>query len=296
MNNISTLTSKNTSIRTLVAPHRSVGQGILNKRLSQKRYFSEVKKPMSTASSQGTKPTIPTKPKTSTVILPSSFETSKMKYEEPKKNALGSIFVPLSYDSEAGFPKTLKIQTPTVRVPWGIVKTQFSTLDKQNENPPEPRPRLIISLEDADTNDAMKKFSDFLGRFDEKMLAFALKEKANWFKSSKPLTPDILKYNYKASIRPPKDSERFAPTMSLKIPTFSDGKVSVDVYGVDHELVPLEYIKSNAKVTAIVEPRSIYFIQGSWGVTWNALQIRVDDPGVDSPSKMAQLTEYAFLD
>jgi len=221
------------------------------------------------------------------VLLAPSVELSKLKYEEAKKNSLGSQYIPLSYDSEPGRPKTLKLQTPVVRVPFGISKFES---DKDNKG---TSLRLNISLDELDKFPDIKKFYELIHKFDEKMISFALKEAKNWFKLGKPITPDVIRYNYKPSLRPPKDPS-FAHMMSLKIPTFPDGKVGLAVYQ-HQEQVPLDTIKHNAKVVAIIEPRSIYFIGGNWGVTWSALQVKVEDPGIEV-ARGGPLKEYAFLD
>jgi len=202
---------------------------------------------------------------------------------------LGAPYIPLSYDSELGRVKTLKIQTPTVRVPFGV--TKFSS-DKDNKPAANPTLRLNISLDEIDKVPEMKKFYELIHKFDEKMISFALKEAKNWFKVGKPITPDVIRFNYKTSLRPPKDP-KFPHSMSLKVPTFQDGKVNLDVYH-DHDHVPLETIKANAKVVAIIEPRSIYFIGGNWGVTWVALQVKIEDPGAEV--RQGQLSQYAFID
>ena len=128
------------------------------------------------------------------------------------------------------------------------------------------------------------------------MISFALKEGKNWFKN-KALPVDVLRYNYKTTIRAPKD-DKYGPTMSLKLPTFTDGKFSVTVFGPDNEIVPLENIKQNAQLKLIMEPRSLYFISGNWGVTWSVLQIKVEDFGQDmgQRSQGSGLTEYAFIE
>jgi len=230
---------------------------------------------------------VQSQPKGSFVLLPGNVELSKLKYEEVRKNASGATYIPLSYDSEPGRPKTLKVQTPIARVPFGVTKFE-------GEKDRSSTLKLSISLDEIDTNPDMKKFYELIHKFDEKMISFALKEAKNWFKLGKPITPDVIRFNYKPSLRPPKD-QKYSHTMGLKIPTFADGKVSLDVYH-NQEHVPLDIIKSNAKIVAIIEPRSIYFIGGNWGVTWAALQVKVEDPGVETKRGSGALSDYAFIE
>lgn len=147
-------------------------------------------------------------------------------------------------------------------------------------------------MDDVEKNPDVKKFFDFLHKFDEKMISFALKEAKSWFKG-KAVNSEILRFTYKPTIRPPKDP-KYAHTMGVKVPVFQDGKVNLEVY-YNQEHVPIETIKQNAKIVAILEPRSIYFIgTGNWGVTWSALQVKVVDPGTDT--KEGGLSEYAFIE
>jgi len=72
----------------------------------------------------------------------------------------------------------------------------------------------------------------------------------------------------------------------------------VNVY-YEQQHVPLETIKYNAKAVAIIEPRSIWFIGGSWGVTWQAIQIKIEETGAErseGSTRSDVLTEYAFIE
>jgi len=147
-------------------------------------------------------------------------------------------------------------------------------------------------LDGFEGNPEVKSLYDFLARFDEKMITLGLKESKNWFKSSKPISVEVLRHNYKSSLKIAKD-EKFAPLMSVKIPVIQDKPLVFVFQGQEH--VPIETIKYNAKVAVIVEPRSIWFIGGNWGVTWNAIQIKIEDPGASS-LRDSGLPDYAFID
>ena len=121
--------------------------------------------------------------------------------------------------------------------------------------------KINIALDDLETNLDVKKFYELVHKFDEKMISFALKEAKNWFKMGKPITPEVIRFNYRPSLRPPKDA-KFSHTMGLKVPIFQDGKVNVDVY-YNQQRVSIDTLKSNSQIVAIIEPRSIYFIGGT---------------------------------
>eukprot|EP01118_Nematostelium_gracile_P007995 TRINITY_DN2625_c0_g1_i3.p1 TRINITY_DN2625_c0_g1~~TRINITY_DN2625_c0_g1_i3.p1 ORF type:complete len:162 (-),score=51.80 TRINITY_DN2625_c0_g1_i3:133-618(-) len=151
---------------------------------------------------------------------------------------------------------------------------------------------LQMSLDGIESNPSMKQFYDFLQKFDEKMMSFALKEAKVWFKN-KPVSPELLRVMYKPSLKVREDGS-FPPAFKVKIPTFGD-RIATDVY-YNKEQASLDLIQKRAQVVSIVEPRMVWFISNSsWGVSWAALQIKVLEPGSDAGFGN-RLSEYAFLD
>eukprot|EP01118_Nematostelium_gracile_P007994 TRINITY_DN2625_c0_g1_i1.p1 TRINITY_DN2625_c0_g1~~TRINITY_DN2625_c0_g1_i1.p1 ORF type:complete len:277 (-),score=84.51 TRINITY_DN2625_c0_g1_i1:133-963(-) len=239
------------------------------------------------AANATTPPQRPPSKNSNAVLLPSSVDLSKLKLDEVKKNSQGGTIIPLSYDTDnAGRPVTLKIQTPVVRVPSGITKaTDMKTGEVTGLS-------LQMSLDGIESNPSMKQFYDFLQKFDEKMMSFALKEAKVWFKN-KPVSPELLRVMYKPSLKVREDGS-FPPAFKVKIPTFGD-RIATDVY-YNKEQASLDLIQKRAQVVSIVEPRMVWFISNSsWGVSWAALQIKVLEPGSDAGFGN-RLSEYAFLD
>lgn len=210
------------------------------------------------------------------VILTENVDLSRVKFAPPKKNARGGQFVTISYIYER---KPLRIQTPPLRLPFGVSRPDDSLINSNTWS-------LQVSFDEMDSNPEIKQFFEFVKRFDELTLNTALAEAKQWF-PGKSVASEIIKNNFRQNIKPPKDA-KYSPIMKFKIPV-SGTEPRVEVF-LETEKVPVDAITRNCRVISIIEPRSVWFISGQFGVSWAVLQTKI----VENPE--THLDTYAFID
>lgn len=91
---------------------------------------------------------------------------------------------------------------------------------------------------------------------------------------------------FKSQVKHHKEG-KYAPVLKIKLP-HTNGEFSGKVYNDKKEEVGIDYVTKGCKVTAIVELRSVWIIDNSFGVTFKAPQLRA--------SKQNKLDDYAFID
>jgi len=120
--------------------------------------------------------------------------------------------------------------------------------------------------------------------FEELVILHGQRNSKNLF--GVPSVPDIIKHNFRSVVR---RTESFPPLMGIKIPTFQ-GKPTTRAFQAK-QIVPIENIKRNAKLTIITEPSSIWVVGTNWGVAWKALQIKIEHVGEEET-----LATYCFVE
>jgi hypothetical protein len=114
-----------------------------------------------------------------------------------------------------------------------------------------------------------------------------------WFKAD--LSRDVVKAFYTPMIKFSKDKEGnllpYPPTIKLKLRR-NDGQFVAKFYdktGTPYKDTPVEdLIMKGAKLTVIMECRSVWFSGSKYGVTWQAKQIAIDN------KMSAKIGDFAF--
>jgi len=110
-----------------------------------------------------------------------------------------------------------------------------------------------------------------------------VKNSKTWFKAD--LSRDVVKAFYTPMVKYSKDKEgnvlvQYAPTIKLKLRR-NDGQFVAKFYdktGTAYKDTPVEeLIVKGAKLTVIMECRSVWFSGSKYGVTWQAKQIAIDN-------------------
>lgn len=195
------------------------------------------------------------------ILSSKDVSVENLQFSIPKINTFGgqSIFI-------TNNDKKLYIQTPKCYVDSGVTTfyTDFG----------EPRLSLKLSL-DSKTQ-SMNLFKTFFEDFDSHNVAFGTKQSMKWFK--KHLTEDVVKQLYKSQLQ--------NNSIKLKL-NCKNGKFDGDVFDKNNKEISLDSIKSGMYVKAIIECVGMYFVPNEFGVTWKAIQLKVEDPGISG---------YSFID
>lgn len=217
----------------------------------------------------------------SAVVSVASFDASKVTFSPLKMLDSGGKSAYLNYDSRA-----LVMQIGSLAVPYGM-----SVFDKAGP----VKYSVELSLRGYDGADA-KAASIYkaLAALDEHMLNAGVENSKQWFKSS--LNKDVVKAFYTPTVRFSKDADGnpkpYPPTVKLALRQ-RDGKFETAVYDDKKRPltdIPLEdVLMKGSQITALIQCTGVWFAGSKYGLSWKAVQIRVD--------KMPDaIRGFAFLD
>lgn len=212
----------------------------------------------------------------SQVLTPSEIDVTKFTFGQVKSLESGSKMVSVFYE---GNP--LIVELPSLSVPFGV-----NVFDKNGP----PKFSADFSFRGADDNDAIREAQEFLESFDERMVDAGVTNAAKWLKMAP--NREVIKAIYTPSLRYSKDAEGnlkpYPPTFKAPLKKRKDGSFETDFYNAAErdekgglqkfpEDMSVEQILSKRTwATPIVQCTGIWIAGSKFGVTWKALQIRVD--------------------
>jgi hypothetical protein len=206
------------------------------------------------------------------IVSVKNFNPANISFAPLKRLDSGGAQVYMNYAYDASTRKNLTVQVGTLPVPYGL-----NVFDKAGPI----KYSVDISLRGYDENAKVKQIFDFFTQLDEFMIDQGVANSKQWFKS--PLTRDVVKAFYTPTVRWAKDAEGnikpYPPTVKLQLRQ-REGKFDVELYDENkNELkgVRLEdVLVKGAQVTALIQATSVWFAGSKFGISWKALQIRMD--------------------
>lgn len=206
------------------------------------------------------------------IVSVKNFNPTNISFAPIKRLDSGGSQVYMNYNYDASTRKNLTVQVGTLPVPYGL-----NVFDKAGPI----KYSVDISLRGYDDNAKVKQVYDFFSQLDEFMIDQGVANSKQWFKSS--LTRDVVKAFYTPTLRWAKDAEGnvkpYPPTVKLQLRQ-REGKFDVELYDENkNELkgVRLEdVLVKGAQVTALIQATSVWFAGSKFGISWKALQIRMD--------------------
>ena len=198
-------------------------------------------------------------------IKPTSFTPSI-----PKRNQNGALRVDLTYSDPALAGCVYLLQTPKLRLPFGLSCNEFNDNSKSYS--------LSMSLDNLKSgSDSEMQFVKGIQLIDDHIKRLAVENSKAWFKTS--MSEQVIDELYKPSIR---YSDDWAPLFRCKLP-FWDDKFACDFYdGSKNKVSPLD-IKPNSNSICLLQLSSIWFMAKQFGCVWtvrqgqNFPQIKYDD-------------------
>ena len=217
----------------------------------------------------------------SAVVSPSSFDVSNMSISAPKLLQSGAKMANLNYDG-----RRLTMQVGSLPVPYGM-----SVYDKAG--PVKYSVDMSLRGYEGENLKAKSIFEAF-SALDEYMIQQGVDNSKAWFKQS--LSKDVVKAFYTPCLRFGKDAEGnikpFPPTVKVALKQ-RDGKFDTRVYDdKKRELTELpmeDILVKGANITALIECTGVWFAGSKYGISWKAVQIRVD-------SLPDRIRGFAFLE
>ena len=209
-------------------------------------------------------------------MQPSSFDVSKVSISQPKVLDSGGKMAYLNY----GDGKRLLIQTPSLPAPFGI-----SVFDKAGP----PKYSVDLALRGYQDQTKPKALFAALQKLDEFMIDQGVKNSKMWFKTD--MKREVVEAFYTPCVRFGKDKQgnqtAYPPNLKVQLRRKRDGSDFECLFydqksKGDPDAQPLrgipaeELLVKRSEMTALIECTGVWFAGGKFGVSWKAVQIRLD--------------------
>ena len=206
------------------------------------------------------------------IVSPKNFTCANIVITPLKSLDSGAKQAYVNYAYDANTRKNLSVQISTLPVPYGM-----NMFDKAGP----PKYSVDLSLRGYDENPKVKQIYEMFTALDEYMIDQGVANSKTWFKAQ--LTRDVVKAFYTPLVRWSKDAEGnvkpYPPTLKVQLKQ-RDGKFDVTVFDENkNELkgVPLdELLVKGSQVTSVIQCTSLWFAGSKFGLSWKAVQIRMD--------------------
>ena len=212
----------------------------------------------------------------SPIVQPSNFDVSKVSISQPKVLESGGKMAYLNYaDSRA-----LVIQTPSLPAPFGL-----SVFDKAGP----PKYSVDLALRGYQDQPKVKALYNALETLDKYMIDLGVKNSKLWFKTE--MKREVVEAFYTPCVRFGKDKQgnqtSYPPNLKVQLRRNRDG-TDFDCAFYDHKskgdphAQPLkgipaeELLVKKVELTALVQCTGVWFAGGKFGVSWKAVQMRLD--------------------
>lgn len=211
----------------------------------------------------------------SPVVQPSSFDVSKVSISQPKVLDSGGKMAYLNYGE-----KRLLIQTPSLPAPFGM-----SVFDKAGP----PKYSVDLALRGYQDQPKSKALFAALQKLDEYMIDQGVKNSKAWFKAD--MKREVVEAFYTPCVRFGKDKQGnqtpYPPNLKVQLRRKRDGSDFECLFydqksKGDPDAQPLrgipaeELLVKRSELTALIECTGVWFAGGKFGVSWKAVQIRLD--------------------
>ena len=212
----------------------------------------------------------------SPIVQPSSFDVSKVSISQPKVLDSGGKMAYLNY----GDARALVIQTPSLPAPFGM-----SVFDKAGP----PKYSVDLALRGYQDQPKVKALFTALSALDQFMIDLGVKNSKLWFKTE--MKREVVEAFYTPCVRFGKDKQGnqtpYPPNLKVQLRRKRDGSDFECLFydqksKGDPDAQPLrgipaeELLVKRSELTALIECTGVWFAGGKFGVSWKAVQIRLD--------------------
>jgi hypothetical protein len=225
------------------------------------------------------------KSSTPVVLSSSEWNTSSIRYMQPKVNDRGAKSINIISTQSN---RSLHISTPLMMT-WGI--SDF--VDEKGESDGKFSMSLNFPNEDY-SNASTTEFLSKLKQFENQILDDAVKNSEAWFGES--MSREVAKHTFFPFLKYSKDkmTKKFdytkPPSIRAKVPNYSN-KWNVEIYNTKGELIfpcdndnmtPMDFVPKKSNVACVLQCGGLWFGGKGWGITWKVNQIVVKPQEVQS--------------
>ena len=216
----------------------------------------------------------------SQVVKINEFSTSNLTLGQVKVMESGGKMCSLNYNGGK-----LMTQIGSLALPYGM-----NVFDKAGPI----KYSIDLSLRGHEENPKVQNIYEAFQSLDEWMIDQGVKNSKAWFKAD--LTRDVVKAFYTPMVKVAKDADGnpkpYPPTIKVNLRKMDD-KFEVNVFDDKkrpYDGVPLQdLLVKGAYLTTLIHCTSVWFAGSKFGLSWKALQIRMD-------SVPDSIRGYAFVD
>lgn len=179
------------------------------------------------------------------------------------------------------------LQSPQMIAPFGLSEYMSDTSTKYSLN---------LSFSEIEKDEKIKRFYGLCNDIDAMMLEVAFANSIKWF--GKQLSKEIIEEFYQPLIKigkPKDENERYPDTIKFKIRNFNNGGLNVEMYDTKRNIIDckneefnISDIPKGSKFRCIFEISPVWFVNKTFGISLNCLQLEVD--------KKDTMSGYSFYD
>ena len=210
------------------------------------------------------------------IVQPSSFTVSKVSVGQLKVLESGGKMAYVNY----GDSRNLVMQTPSLPSPFGL-----NVFDKAGP----PKYSVDLALRGYQDQPKPKALFAALQKLDEYMIDQGVKNSKAWFKAD--MKREVVEAFYTPCVRFGRDKQgnqtSYPPNLKVQLRRKRDGSDFECLFydqksKGDPDAQPLrgipaeELLVKRSEMTALIECTGVWFAGGKFGVSWKAVQIRLD--------------------
>lgn len=221
-----------------------------------------------------------------TIVLPSEFDESSIKFLTPRVNKMGGQSVLINYDNDQTSGAFI-LQTCRIRIPFGVDQSK-----PQNGEP--VKYHISVAMANDETqNPQLRQFTENVRTIDKKAKEYASSD-ATWF--GKKLSEELVGEFYKSAEKFPRDT-KWPSNLKVKLPIingvpqfvlYDENKKPIKMVdedgNVDHSAIP-----RGSEAVCLIQSTGVWFVgKTQFGVGYKLLQAKI--------YKSNKLSGYSIVD
>ena len=221
-----------------------------------------------------------------TIVLPSEFDESSIKFLAPRVNKMGGQSVLINYDNDQTSGAFI-LQTCRIRIPFGVDQSK-----PQNGEP--VKYHISVAMANDETQNAqLRQFTENVRTIDNKAKEYASSD-TSWF--GKKLSEELVGEFYKSAEKFPRDT-KWPSNLKVKLPIingvpqfvlYDENKKPIKMVdedgNVDHSAIP-----RGSEAVCLIQSTGVWFVgKTQFGVGYKLLQAKI--------YKSNKLSGYSIVD
>jgi hypothetical protein len=221
-----------------------------------------------------------------TIVLPSEFDESSIKFLAPRVNKMGGQSVLINYDNDQTSGAFI-LQTCRIRIPFGVDQSK-----PQNGEP--VKYHISVAMANDETQNAqLRQFTENVRTIDNKAKEYASSD-TTWF--GKKLSEELVGEFYKSAEKFPRDT-KWPSNLKVKLPIingvpqfvlYDENKKPIKMVdedgNVDHSAIP-----RGSEAVCLIQSTGVWFVgKTQFGVGYKLLQAKI--------YKSNKLSGYSIVD